>query len=190
MLPSANEVAAAFQGAIRLARLDAGGLNAFDRTVGGFWRSFFAGVLSYPLYLMLLTMRVSSAEWEASGALRIILVETIGYVIAWVAFPLLMLSVTGWIGRQARFVDFMVPYNWCQLPQSVLFVLVGLAAESGILADPAAQAIEAAAAVAVLVYEWYIARVALETSGAAATLVVLVDLVLGVVVSRAAGSLY
>jgi hypothetical protein len=69
-------------------------------------------------------------------------------------------------------------------------VLVGLGVESGILGDPAAQAIEAAAAIAVLVYEWYIARVALESSGAAATLVVLVDLVLGVVVSRAAGSLY
>ena len=57
-------------------------------------------------------------------------------MIAWVAFPLLMLSVTRWIGREHRFFDFMVPYNWCQLPQSVLFVLVGLGVESGILGDP------------------------------------------------------
>ncbi len=91
---------------------------------------FFAGVLSYPFYLVLLTMRVSLAEWEAAGGLRIILVETIGYVIAWVAFPLLMLSVLRWIGREHRFFDFMVPYNWCQLPQSVLFVLVGLESET------------------------------------------------------------
>jgi hypothetical protein len=185
-----DEVRSAIVGSLRLAKGDRGGLACFERSLDGFWRSFFAGVLSYPLYLMLLTMRVSSAEWAAAGALRVILAETIGYVIAWVAFPLLMLSVTAWIGRQARLFDFMVPYNWSQLPQSVLFVLVGIAAESGILGDPVAQAIEAAAAIAVLVYEWYIARVALETSGAAATLVVLVDLVLGVVVSRAAGSLY
>ena len=58
------------------------------------------------------------------------------------------------------------------------------------MSDTISQAIEIAAAIAVLVYEWYIARVALKTSGAAATLVVLVDLVLGVVVTRAAGSLY
>ena len=185
-----DEVRSAIVGSLRLARGDRGGLACFDRTLDGFWRSFFAAVLSYPLYLVLLTMRVSAAEWEASGALRITLVETIGYVIAWVAFPLLMLSVSRWIGRQHRFLDFMVPYNWCQLPQSVLFVVVGIGSESGILGAPAAQAIEAAAAIAVLVYEWYIARVALETSGAVATLVVLVDLVLGVVVSRAAGSLY
>ena len=54
-------------------------------------------------------------------------------MIAWVAFPLVMLSVLRWIGREHRFFDFMVPYNWCQLPQSVLFVLVGLILESGIL---------------------------------------------------------
>ncbi len=84
----------------------------------------------------------------------------------------------------------MVPYNWCQLPQSVLFVLVGVASESGILGGPAVRAINAAALVAVMVYEWYIARVALQTNGANATLVVLVDLALGFLVSLAADSLY
>jgi hypothetical protein len=185
-----DELRSAIVGSLRLAKGDRGGLACFDRSLDGFWRSFYSGVLCYPLYLVLLTMRVSTGEWAAAGVLRIILVETIGYVIAWVAFPLLMLSVTRWIGRQHRFFDFMVPYNWCQLPQSVLFVLVGLGSESGILGGPAAQAIEVAAAIAVLVYEWYIARVALESGGAAATLVVLVDLVLGIIVSRAAGSLY
>jgi hypothetical protein len=185
-----EEVRSALVGSLRLAKGDRGGLVCFDRSLDGFWRSFLAAFLSYPFYIVLLTMRVSLPEWQAAGGLRIIVIETIGYVIAWVAFPLVMLTVTRWIGREHRFFDFMVPYNWCQLPQSVLFVLVGLESESGILGDPAAQAIEVAAAVAVLVYEWYIARVALETTGAAATLVVVVDLVLGVIVSRAAGSLY
>ena len=184
------EVRWALIGCLRLARGDRGGLSCFDRSLDGFWRSFLAGVWSYPLYLVLLTMRVSFTQWQAAGGIRVVLIETIAYVIAWVAFPLVMLSVLRWIGREHRFFDFMVPYNWCQLPQSVLFVLVGLDSESGILGDPIAQAIEVAAAVAVLVYEWYIARVALETNGTAATLVVLADLVLGVIITRAAGSLY
>jgi hypothetical protein len=185
-----EEVRSALVGSLRLARGDRGGLGCFDRSLDGFWRSFLAAALSYPLYLVLLTMRVSLAQWQAAGGPRIILIETIGYVISWVAFPLLMLSVVRWLGREHRFFDFMVPYNWCQLPQSVLFVLVGLDSESGMLGDPAAQGIEIAAAIAVLVYEWYIARVALETTGTAATLVVVVDLVLGIIISRAAGSLY
>lgn len=180
----------ALAGTLRLARGDRGGLACFDRSLDGFWRSFRAAVICYPLYLILLAMRVTDAEWQSSGGWRIATVETIGYVIAWVTFPLLMLTVVRWIGRPHRFFDFMVPYNWCQVPQSALFVLVGLEAETGILEAHASEAIDVLAAIATLVYEWYIARVALETSGPAAVLVVLVDLVLGVFVSRVVGSLY
>lgn len=177
-------------GCFKLARGDRGGLDYFDRSLDGFWRSFVSAFLCYPLFLLLLLMRVSLADWNTAGGPQIMLIETIGYVISWVAFPLVLLSVLRWIGREHRFFDFMVPYNWCQLPQSVLFVLIGLEAETGTLSDPVSQATEIAAAIAVLVYEWYIAKVALQTSSAVATLVVLVDLVLGVVITRAAGSLY
>lgn len=184
------EVRWALVGCLRFARGDRGGLLCFDRSLDGFWRSFLSAVLSYPFFLVLLTMRVSVVDWNAAGGLPIILIETIGYIISWVAFPLVMLSVLRWIGREHRFFDFMVPYNWCQLPQSMLFVLVGLESETGAFADAVSQTIEVAAALAALVYEWYIARVALEISGTVATLVVLVDLVLGVLITRAAGSLY
>ena len=70
----------------------------------------------------------------------------------------------------------MVPSNWSQLPQSALFVLVGLETESGVLGAKPAQAIEVAAVVAVLVYQWFIARVALDTTAVAAVFVVFVDL--------------
>jgi len=185
-----SEVRLALIGALRLARGDRGGLTYFDRSEEGFWRSFRAAVISYPLYLVLLSMRVTVAEWERSGAFLIITVETIAYVIAWTAFPLLMLIVVQRIGRAQRFFDFMVPYNWSQLPQSALFVLVGLESESGVLGTQPAQAIEIAAAVAVLVYEWFIARVALDTTAAAAVFVVFVDLLLGILISHVASGLY
>jgi len=165
-------------------------MACFDRSLDGFWRSFRAAVISYPLYLVLLAMRVSMAEWQASGGWRIVMVETIGYVIAWVAFPLLMLNVVRWIGRAHRFFDFMVPYNWCQVPQSALFVVVGLVSAGGVLSNQASEAMDIAAAIATLVYEWFIARVALDTTGLVAVFVVLVDLVLGVFISHITGRLY
>jgi len=184
------EVQLALAGCLRLARGDRGGLACFDRSIDGFWRSFRAAVISYPLYLMLLAMRVSVAEWQQSGGWRIVTVETIGYVVAWVAFPLLMLNVVRWIGRAHRFFDFMVPYNWCQVPQSALFVLVGLVSAGGVLSTQASEAMDLAAAIATLLYEWFIARVALDTSGVVAIFVVLLDLVLGVFISRITGGLY
>jgi hypothetical protein len=184
------EARRAITGTLRLARGDSGGLSWFDRSLDGFWRSFRAGVICYPLYLILVAMRVTEREWHASGGWRIVIVETIGYVVAWVAFPLLMLTVTQWIGRAHRFFDFMVVYNWCQVPQSALFVLVGLESQSGILGTQGSEAIDVFAAIATLVYEWYIARVALDTTGPVAALVVLVDLVLGAFISRVVGTLY
>ena len=184
------EAQLALVGTLRLARGDRGGLSCFDRSLDGFWRSFLAAVISYPLYLVLLAMRVSVAEWERSGAWRIITVETIGYVIAWVGFPLLMLYVLRWLGRAHRFFDFLVPYNWCQVPQSALFVLVGLMSAGGMLSDRTTEAVDIAAVIATLGYEWFIARVALDTTGLIAALVVLLDLVLGAVISHVAGGLY
>jgi hypothetical protein len=184
------EVRMAFVGVLRLARGDRGGLSCFDRTLDGLWRSFRAALIAYPLYLLLLSMRVSVAEWQRSGGLWIVAVETIAYVIAWVAFPLIILSVTRWMDRAHRFFDFMVPYNWSQVPQSALFVMVGFESESGVLGSPAASIIEVAAALGVLAYEWYIARVALDTTGYAAAFIVFVDLVLGTFINHIAGTLY
>ena len=185
-----QEARLALAGTLRLAIGDRGALACFDRSLDGFWRSFRAAVICYPLYLVLLAMRITLAEWERSGGWHIVTVETIGYVIAWVAFPLLMLNVTRVIGRAHRYFDFMVPYNWCQVPQSILLVLVGIESETGILGARAGETIDLVASFATLVYEWYITRIALETTGSAAAFVVLVDLVLGVALSRVSGSLY
>ena len=187
------EVRLALAGTWRLARGDRGGRSYFDRSFDGFWRSFRAAIISYPLYLVLLAMRVSVGDWQRSGGLRIVTVETIGYVIGWVAFPLLMMTVTQRLGRAHRFFDFMVPYNWCQLPQSALFVLAGLAVEGGMLGPQPGESIGIVAVFATLVYEWYvwyIARVALDTTAAAAVFIALLDFVLGVVISQVAVGLY
>jgi len=185
-----TEVQLAVGGALRLACGDRRGLGLFDTSIDGFWRSFRAALICYPLYLLLLGFRVAAAQWDASGIAPILVVESIAYVISWVAFPLLILPLARWLGREDRFLAFMVAYNWSQVPQTVLFALVGLDGATGLLAPSAAQFTQLAAAIAVLVYEWYIARVALAVTGAQATVVVIVDLVLGTALGRVAESLY
>ena len=184
------ETQLAIGGALKLARGDARGLGFFDLTLDGFWRSFRAAAICYPFFLMLLASRVSAAHWEASGTPRIVIVETIGYVISWVAFPLLMLPLSRWLGREDRFLAFMVAYNWSQLPQTALFVVLAANSAAGLLPHALAQFADFAAAVAVLLYEWYIARVALAVSSSQAVPVVLLDLVLGSVLSRITEALY
>ena len=185
-----TEVQLAVGGALRLAVGDRRGLGSFDTSIDGFWRSFRAGLICYPLYLLLLGFRVTDAQWAASGIAPILVVETIAYVISWTAFPLLILPLSRCLGRENRFLAFMVVYNWSQIPQTVLFVLVGLDGATGLLAPSAAQFAGLFAIIASLVYEWYIARVALAVTGAQATLVVIFDLVLSTALGHVAHGLY
>ena len=188
--PAWTEVQLAVGGALRLARGDPRGLGFFNTSIDGFWRSFRAAVICYPFFLILLGFRVSTARWEAAGLMPVVIVETIGYVISWVAFPLLMLPLSRWLGREERFLPFMVAYNWSQVPQTALFVILAVGAASGLLPRALSQFADLAAAVAVLLYEWYIARVALAVSSSQAVPVVLLDLVLGSVLSRITEALY
>ena len=188
--PAWVEVQLAVGGALKLARSDPSGLGFFDTSIDGFWRSFRAGVICYPFFLILLVFRVSAAHWAASGVPHIVIVETIGYVISWVAFPLIVLPLTRYLGRENRFIPFIVAYNWSQIPQTALFVIVGAGAASGLFPGDVGHVVDFAAAVAVLLYEWYIARVALQVSASQAVPVVLLDVVLGVVLSRVTESLY
>lgn len=185
-----TEVQVAVGGALRLAVGDRRGLGFFDISIAGFWRSFRAAVICYPLYLILVSLRVTPAQSAAAGMTRILLVETIAYVIAWTAFPLLILQLCRWFDRQQRFLAFMVVYNWSQIPQTTLIAIVALNRASGVLPTAAAQFAELAATIAVLVYEWYIARVALAATGAQATLVVILDVLLGTAIGRVAQALY
>ena len=189
-VPAWTEAQLAIGGALKLARGDSRGLGSFDTSLDGFWRSFRAALICYPMYLALLAMRVPAPPWDSAGVIRIVLIESIAFVISWTAFPLLILPLSRAFGRENRFLAFMVVYNWCQVPQTVLFLIVGLDIAAGILPGSAGDAVGLAAAIAVMVYEWYIARLALTIPAAQAVLVVLVDLVLGTVLSRVAESLY
>jgi hypothetical protein len=184
------DIAKALHGAWRLARFDRAGLAFFGHDEAAFIRSFGAAVIIYPAFLILLALRLSDTEWQDADWLHIFLVETIGYVIAWVAFPLIMVPVTRFLVREHLWLDFIVVYNWSQVVQIGFVVIANGLAESGMLPSPLAAGIASAVTLAVLGYQWFVARVALDISGAAAVMIVLVDLVLGVFISRVAQALH
>src|ERR1044072_9647678 len=87
------EVQLAVGGALKLARGDARGRVFFDLSIGGFWRSFRAAAICYPMYLILLALRVTEAQWAGAGLGRILAVETVAFVISWAALPLVLQPV-------------------------------------------------------------------------------------------------
>src|SRR5579864_3420840 len=181
--PAAAEALLALTGTLRLARGDRGGLSCFDPTEAGFWHSFRAAVLCYPLYLLLLSFPIEIGPVATVHGWRYFIVETIRFVIVWAAFPLAVLPLVDWLGRGDRFFGFMVVYNWCQVPQTAAFTAVTLAGATGLLATEGVLLGDLVVGIGALVYEWYISRVALAISGGRAGLVILVDLVLATLLS-------
>jgi hypothetical protein len=182
----------ALAGALRLARGDPAGLACFDPSVAGFWRSFRAALLCYPLYLILLTFPVVIGDGPAEeiDASRFYAAETIHFAISWVAFPLVVLPIIDFLGRGDRFLGFMTAYNWCQVPQTIVFTVVALFGGASLLSPNAMLAVDLILGIAALVYEWYIARVALAVTGPKASLVILCDVLLAVVLTHISRVLY
>ena len=188
MVPSLREVSNGMYGAWRLACLDSAAMNWFARGVEGVWRSFWAAAIAYPGFVLLVSLMVPPEQWAESGGFRIMLVESIGYVVSWTAFPLIMLPFCRWLERDEQCLDFITAYNWSQVLQTVL-ALVGLIAFR-FLSLAAGLPVYLVLLIARLIYEWFIARTALEAGGVAATTVVLIDLVLSEAVAQVTQSLY
>lgn len=187
-MPSLSETARALYGAYRLARMDAGGMAFFDATVDGFWKSFFAAVLVAPFYLVLMFVRMAGGGVEASVP-RYLAVEAIAYVISWVIFPLVMVTLVRLFDREDRYLGFIVAYNWAAALQYGIYMPVAILTVGGVLLQPLGDIIAFGVLIAIMLYSWFVTRVALRVPGMLAALLVALDLILSLFVSAAAESL-
>ncbi len=177
MIPSPTEIAYALYGAWRLARLDPGGMSYFDRSVEGFWKSFFAALLVAPGHILLLVIELSDVELAAALP-RIVVVLAIIYVMSWTAFPLAMHYLTQTMNRAAEYTGVIIANNWAQVIQILLLTPVTAVARSGLLPGGLGGLLWFAAFCAILYYSWFIARTALRISGPAAVGIVAFSFVL------------
>ena len=186
MIPSAAQAKEYLHGAWLLFRFDRRGVERLDRSVEGFWQSFWCAALIAPLYVLLLVMRSSGAEL-AQGVgeavadqpiWRIASVETIAYVVGWVAFPLVMAHLVRMLDRGEKYFAYFIAYNWCNAPQLVLMVAVSAVRASGLFPGMAVDAIEIAALLYALAVLWFLARAVLDVSHGTAALIVVIDFLL------------
>ncbi len=152
---------AGLAGAWRLARLDRNGMRYFDATVDGFWRSFQAAVIAAPIYLLLVLLRADDHPLS-SDPVRATLIEAIGYVIDWTAFPLAAWYLCRAFNCSNRYFGFMVAYNWANVLQMVVFVPVALLSAGAVLPGGLVNLLALALTAAVIYYQYFIARTALE----------------------------
>jgi hypothetical protein len=186
MIPDGVEVARSLYGAWRLALLDASGMRHFNLSVEGFWRSFFAAVIVAPGYALLVVQRtLDRPEGYALGST--VVIESIAYVIAWAAFPLAAVVLTQLLGLGRHYVELIVAVNWAAVLQVAAFLAVVVL--SLILPEALGALLLTIATGALMVYQWFVMRTALRTTGGVALALVLVDLLLSTVINVSADRL-
>lgn len=183
---SSQEVVNGLWGALRLAGRDTGGYGYFDTSLKGFWRSFTSAILSVPAYVVLTATRTDPVQVDASAY---VLIEGIGYVIGWFAFPLAMLYVSDTLDRRERYTTFMVATNWATSIQLALIALIAGLQGIGILSEGLGGFFTLVATLWILSFQWFIARSALDVSAFVAAAVVLLDLAIGLTVAGLASAM-
>lgn len=175
-------IASGIFGAWRLARRDPKGMAYFDDTPRGFWHSFTAAALLLPAVLALGILDGSIGG--ENGVFRPLSVELIAYVIQWTAFPVIMAQVSDAMGRGHRYIRFIIAINWASVIQMAVFLPVAVLA----LVAPGGGVVMVGMMVTVLllVYQAYVAHVALEIPAFPAAALVLLNVVLSGLINTVA----
>jgi hypothetical protein len=179
-----RETALALTGVWQLAHLDPQGMAFFDRSVEGFWRSFRVAIIIAPAYALLLALHFMGTPIEA-GWPRLLLVEAIAYVVSWVAYPLAVFYVSQMLDRNAEYIGYIVAYNWASILRIAIYLPVTLLVVGRALPAGFGQILLLAVTVAILIFDWFVARTGLRLGGVQAGGLVALDIALTVLITAA-----
>ena len=189
-----DEVVRSLDGAGRLFIDRPEAMRFFDVSVEGFWRSFAAILLVAPSFALAslaeyhLILSDSIAD-EGFSEAAFAAARALSLCVDWVAFPILLALVAGRLGLGGRYASYVVARNWCSVLALVPFGMVGLLFAAGVLGPDVTSFLWLAAVIAVLRYNFVIARRGLGVGTAFAIGVVAVDFLLSLSIAAVADSI-
>ncbi|CTQ52420.1 hypothetical protein LP7551_00937 [Roseibium album] len=193
---SLNEIRAALDGSWLLLRNRPEGMEYFDQSIQGFWRSFSVIFLLIPVFLVSGLAEKefyfyenlyhpatfpSDAYWTA---------QLLGLGIDWFALPLILAVLAVPIGISNRYVPFIVARNWTSLLASIPYLITYLLFLLGLVPSGIAVLLSFTSLVVVLWYRFLVARIALQAATSLAVGVVVLDILLTLVISQLVGQLW
>lgn len=179
-MPTWPEIARSLQGAWRLARFDPDGMNYFDLSIEGFWRSFGAAVVVLPVYVYFVAVNFDGTDASMTW---FIIVKAMGYGAAWAVFPIVMAGIARILNLTGNYIPFIIASNWASVLQVLLFIPVNTVVGLGGMQSDGGAVLYLFTMIIVLTYQWFVARTALQTTIGIAAGLVAVDLFLGLLVA-------
>lgn len=178
MIPSLDEITRGVVGAGLLLKNDARGMAAFDTSLQGFIKSFFAALLVLPAYAFV--HWVQSRGLAASGTPMATAV--LAYGLQWLAFPVTAAVLAKLMSRTALFVPYVVAANWASVVQIAIVAVVVVV--STILPASLAGLALLALTIGLVFYDYLVAKFAFGAPGLDGVGVVVVQLLVSMLVQR------
>jgi hypothetical protein len=177
MIVTAEEVNRSFRGAVDLLNRRVEGLEAFDMSETGFWRSFAAIWLTLPAYVVSLAFerrRLGLAEPGASllDPVWLDIVVALAHVASFVALPLAMIVVARRLGLTRAYAPFVIVTNWINVGGLLVLSLPATLLLLGLAPPSLASLFTLAFAIVILRLQWFATKVTLRVSGSLAAAVV------------------
>ncbi|WP_420412241.1 hypothetical protein [Roseibium sp.] len=193
---STSEIRAALDGSWLLLRNQPQGMNYFDQSTQGFWRSFLVIFLLAPVFLvsalaekkLLISENVILSEVFPENTYWLAQFLSLG--IEWVMLPLVLAVLAGPIGISRQYVPFIVVRNWTSLLAYVPYLVTGLLYLMGIIPSGIMVLLSFTCLIVVLWYRFLIARIALQASASLAIGIVFLDILILLIIRELAGRLW
>ena len=184
-MPTLLEITRAVAGLWRLAQFDTSGLDYFDRSIAGFWRSFRVAFLVAPIEGWLFVMQIQQTGLAVSWG-RTLAVEILVYIVGWFLFPVAAYEICRRIDRDAEYPGYIAVYNWSAVGGAALHLVAAVPAMLGLVSIDASLTLSW---LVYLVYLWFIAKHSLKVEGPVAAGFVFLDFVLSLLLSQIATSM-
>jgi len=170
--------AAGLAAALLFARGRPEGLALLPNDLATARASFRAAWICLPIFLVMRLLSWGLRGGPEAGIPLALLVELIGYSLSWTAFALVSLFLAGQAQRGAQWPQFIAAWNWTNVVQFALLLLLALLAAIG-LPGWLANALGLVALGYAVWLEWFVVRTGLNVGGGTAALFVVTDLMLG-----------
>jgi len=178
MIPSFDDIVRYVVGAGLLLKNDERGMAAFDVSLRGFLQSFAAALIVLPLFAFVHFVQSREIGVDATP----MGVAILAYAVQWLAFPLTAAGLAKLMHREQHFVPYVVAANWASIIQ---IAVVAAAVLLGTLLSPAvAGLLLLLVTIGLLVYDFFIARIAFHTPGLDGGAVVIVQLLVSMLVQH------
>ena len=175
-----SEINRSLRGAVQLFFGRKEGLQAMDRSVEGFWRSFAVIFILLPINAIVV---FAIARSSTSGAdFRGLFMEQLPLLILdWVAFPVALAMAAGPLGVSAKYVSYVVARNWSAPVAGGILAIPYILQGAGWIPVNGAALLSLIAIIVVLRYGYVVLRLALGTTMAVSAGLVVADLALTLV---------